>query len=199
MIGKENIDKLSARIDYVDYVKGFAMLLVIMGHVGFGDGFSKFIHGFHVPIFFFVSGYLHKNNVKPFATVLKKKFSTLIVPYLFFGLIGVVIYAIMNISTLEKSFLGGVLYPLFYANGQDSLAQGVQWFLTAFFFTNLYVFFIEKIQNMYIKGITVFIFLFMGTLWKIFALPMLPLSMEASFVGVFIFYCGKFYKLYIEE
>lgn len=66
------------RNDYIDYVKGIAIILVVIGHsVQYGSGkdylesaafFSnpifKFIYSFHMPLFMAISGYLFFNTIK---------------------------------------------------------------------------------------------------------------------------------------
>lgn len=59
---------------------------MVMGHIGFGEKFDKFIHAFHMPIFFFVSGFLYKRSDKKILYILIKKVKSLIVPYFIFGL-----------------------------------------------------------------------------------------------------------------
>ena len=46
-----------SRLEYFDIYRGFGILLMVMGHVGFGIHFYHYIHGFHMPLFFLVSGY----------------------------------------------------------------------------------------------------------------------------------------------
>lgn len=51
------------RIAYIDSIKGFAILLVVMGHTfhdfkGINMAFIDFIYAFHMPLFFIISGYL---------------------------------------------------------------------------------------------------------------------------------------------
>ena len=58
---KEN---LSVRIDYLDIFKSFGIILMIMGHIGFGRKFDFFIHAFHMPMFFWISGFLFKSRTK---------------------------------------------------------------------------------------------------------------------------------------
>ena len=51
------------RIEYLDYVKGFGILLVILGHVYTGDNYIKiWLCSFHMPLFFIISGCLLKYN-----------------------------------------------------------------------------------------------------------------------------------------
>lgn len=46
----------------MDVFRGLGILLMVMGHIGFGGAFDKFIHAFHMPMFFFVSGYFYRKK-----------------------------------------------------------------------------------------------------------------------------------------
>ena len=50
------------RIEYIDYYRAIGIVMMVMGHIGFGATFDKFIHAFHMPMFFFVSGFLYKRT-----------------------------------------------------------------------------------------------------------------------------------------
>ena len=49
-----------SRMDYIDLYRAFGIILMVMGHIGFGGKFDKFIHAFHMPMFFFISGFFYK-------------------------------------------------------------------------------------------------------------------------------------------
>ena len=51
------------RLHYLDAAKGFGMLAIIAGHMGY-PAIEKFVFTFHVPLFFMICGYLYrcKNN-----------------------------------------------------------------------------------------------------------------------------------------
>ena len=74
----------SKRIAYLDVAKGIGILLVMLGHnyvkasVPFME---KFIFSFHMPFFFLLSGMLFKANY-PLLVLFKRRFATLIRPYL---------------------------------------------------------------------------------------------------------------------
>ena len=76
------------RIDSVDIFKAIGILLMIMGHIGFGGFFSKWIHAFHMPMFFIISGFFISSYSPNF---LNKKILGLIVPYFFIGLFHIAI------------------------------------------------------------------------------------------------------------
>lgn len=87
------------RLAYIDSLKGFAMFLVVMGHViawQFADheqvihGGPKqpafwwhFIYSFHMPLFMFLSGFLFPrvfSSMKEIALFMYRKAYTLILP-----------------------------------------------------------------------------------------------------------------------
>ena len=53
------------RVQYIDAMRGFAIILVVLGHV-LGQTFhldgggllGKIIYSFHMPLFFYISGYV---------------------------------------------------------------------------------------------------------------------------------------------
>lgn len=47
------------RIDWIDTAKGLCMILVIVGHtLPYGNLMRNFIFSFHMPAFFFLTGYI---------------------------------------------------------------------------------------------------------------------------------------------
>ncbi len=86
------------RIDYIDEIRGLAILLVVMGHIIQFNGIStnnpvfEFIYSFHMPLFFAISGYItqkvtHINNINQYILFIKKKCRSLIVPLLTWSLL----------------------------------------------------------------------------------------------------------------
>lgn len=74
------------RIFYIDLLKGFAILCVIVGHISVFNPFCKiltdFVYSFHMALFFFLSGYLYSiSSKKSIKEVVLKKTKTLIMPY----------------------------------------------------------------------------------------------------------------------
>lgn len=82
-----------SRIVYLDYTRGFAILLVIIGHLiqfnfqsGLNNRLFDIIYSFHMPLFFFISGCargIHNKNSSTVFEFCKKiycRFCSLIVP-----------------------------------------------------------------------------------------------------------------------
>lgn len=63
------------RIPYIDAVKGFAILLMIFGHMRFHN-LNWFVYSFHMPLFFILSGFFF-NPQKP----ITKRIKRLAIPY----------------------------------------------------------------------------------------------------------------------
>lgn len=76
------------RIPYLDNIKGILIMLVILGHSiqfcdpGYLQNFGfRFIYSFHMPLFFFISGYL-SNRGQWNNKLIKKRALQLLVPFL---------------------------------------------------------------------------------------------------------------------
>ena len=48
------------RVTWVDTAKGWGMLAIILSHVMTGHPVSRWLYTFHVPLFFFLSGFLFR-------------------------------------------------------------------------------------------------------------------------------------------
>ena len=81
------------RIEYIDAMRGFTMILVVYSHVCnycLGDkwlGWNDVFFLFRLPCFFFISGWLFEPVRESIRTVVKKKFMVQIIPTLIFLLI----------------------------------------------------------------------------------------------------------------
>lgn len=89
---------IGLRLSYIDACRGFAILLVVIGHViqyiyrpnDFDSkiGF-RMIYAFHMPLFFFLSGYVSKlgvSSMDAFFRISLKRLFQLLVPFVVWGL-----------------------------------------------------------------------------------------------------------------
>lgn len=83
------------RIVFIDYLKAFAIFLVLLGHAiqyinvdSYLDSLAfNFIYSFHMPLFMFISGMFFKSSLQiSFKELIKKKFVALILPALVWSL-----------------------------------------------------------------------------------------------------------------
>lgn len=156
------------RIEYLDTAKGILIILMVFGHVFVGGPVFQYIYSFHMPAFFIISGILLN-----FSSILKKtiydafksKICTLIIPLLFFEIIGVF---------TDIARFGITLNVFGYATNTLILDfnNGPSWFLWALFVDEmLFIIIYKYIKIKYIRIIvSVSIGLIMATHGSIFPL-----------------------------
>ncbi|MCD4694754.1 MAG: acyltransferase family protein, partial [Bacteroidales bacterium] len=50
------------RFEWIDIAKGIGILLVVYGHCQPPPLIEKFVYAFHMPLFFFISGFLFRHK-----------------------------------------------------------------------------------------------------------------------------------------
>lgn len=86
------------RLDYIDRMKGLAILSVVLGHIylpytteGAMHPIAKIIYSFHMSFFFFLSGFINQKtnaiSTKGWMNYIYKKFNSLLILYLFWLII----------------------------------------------------------------------------------------------------------------
>lgn len=77
------VKAIEKRLNWVDYIKGIGIILVVIGHTtSIGDIWKTWIYTFHMPLFFCISGYLFKHN-RPITSMAQR----LLLPLLIYMLI----------------------------------------------------------------------------------------------------------------
>ena len=82
------MEREKSRVEYIDLFRAFGIVLMIMGHIKFGSHFDKWIHAFHMPMFFFVSGWFYrsKDGVSAGKQIIGKA-KSLLLPYIVFEMV----------------------------------------------------------------------------------------------------------------
>lgn len=135
------MNEKSQRIDFMDIVKGILMIFVVLGHVlivlnpnydrMIFTAAQSFIYSFHMAAFFMIHGILFNNekykeiSAKEF---ILKRFSTTIVPYIFFEVIGM----LCRMLIYKQPLTAGVYNML-----TIRCNIGADWFLPALFMGSL--------------------------------------------------------------
>ena len=141
------------RIQWIDIAKLLGIYLVILGHIPMTTScLTTLIYSFHMPLFFFLSGIMVKNE-KIYETV-TRSFKTLIVPYVCFYLINL-LYFFINASFrkpellegyLLKSFLGMFVGVVFDTDFSTMVSHPL-WFLLGLFWCRLLYSIIKNISG----------------------------------------------------
>ena len=130
------------RLIYLDSLRGFAILLVVVGHLiqynyqsALDDPIFNAIYSFHMPLFFFISGAscslsVHGiNSVKGCVREIWRKFQILIIPSLSWG----IIMSFLNGGTIESAlYAHWFLYTLFVIFVLWYLKEGLNQFYRFF-------------------------------------------------------------------
>ena len=175
------------RIVYVDYLRGIGIVLMMMAHIGFGKQFDHFIHAFHMPLFFFVSGYFFKvNTAKQFFI---RKTKALLIPYVVCAL---VIYGLwQTIFNLPKDSL---IHVLVYMNSTDFVAAAL-WFLPALYIANILYWILRRTLYLeWLITIIVVMIALMGNLYHALIPGPCPFAIDSAAVGVGIIHVGYMYR-----
>ena len=121
------------RKEYIDSLRGIAILLVVIGHFFNKDFPVKVFYIFHVPLFFVISGFLMSGGI-PVKSFLKKRFEGIILPYFLLGIPVVISTALFS----EESF-GVICYEYLIQKRFTTM-----WFLPTLFWAQLFYLLICK-------------------------------------------------------
>ncbi len=179
-------DRQTGRMGYVDLLRAYGIVLMIMGHIGFGGVFDKYIHAFHMPLFFVISGFFYKPCSLP--VIMKKRFRTLLVPYIVFGIFYTALW-FLKIGRVDRR----LLYIFLWENTADGgpAIAGALWFLTALFFCEVLYHLIQKIDRELIRTMLIVLVSAAGMAWAGYLQFRLPYGLEAAMVGVGLFHGGR--------
>lgn len=126
---------MNERKRYIDYTKGFAIILLLLSHALVGEGIVKtWIFSFHMPIFFIICGILtymkYPNGISKGEIVLyfKKRLFQLGVPYIIFCLLLTVFYSFLSIFSGSELRIADYVVRIITLQGVDSL-----WFIPCYF------------------------------------------------------------------
>ena len=178
----------SKRLVYIDIFRDFGIICMVMGHIGFGGLFDKFIHSFHMPMFFVISGMFFKEkSVESTLNYIKMKAKKLLIPYFSLGIIQYVIW--QYISYPKWNIV--LLKNLFFVNTNELAIAGALWFLTALFWADILYFIIRKyIKNKKIYISLIILLAIIGNMENTIIPFKLPYSLGAAFVGVGLLHIG---------
>lgn len=188
---------MKQRIQWLDIVKGFLILTVMLGHISQTPEWLRiWIYSFHMPLFFFLSGITFSIEKYDFKTFIKRKVRTLIVPGVVFELIQIIInIAIGKLKLTGKNIILGIFLQM---RGQGT---DIAWFLVALFVSEVILYLIIKLLKDKTKKIVpvLFIlaiinFLYLRIAANFLNVVVLPYSMDLIFLILPFIYAGYLYK-----
>ncbi len=190
----------TGRLRYIDVARGIAIISIILGHLGI-NGINRFVFTFHVPIFYFITGYYTKKQTN-ISAYIKKKARTLLVPYAVASILIIICAILLTIKRGEAgkvlSVAGDWIYAALYGAGDQYYQPfyiksiGAIWFLWATFWGNLFLQLSLRMKELYRIVFISFLF-FLGQWTRHFF--WLPLSVQAGFCATLFMYIGYCVKI----
>lgn len=180
---------MAERIKWLDFAKGVAIILVVLGHVIKSDfDLYKLIFVFHMPFFFVTAGFLLNldkwggdKNFRPFAA---KLFKRLLVPYYVAEILWYPIWFVVCREGGHLNYLQNwidikpfdALTAIFIGNGNDiGLVLGPLWFLPALLCAE--IIFIKLYNRLNKIGAEIFVFAVVTAAYLGLNLKPLPLPL----------------------
>ena len=180
------------RINWIDQAKGIGILLVVIGHMNIPQELSKIIFSFHMPLFFFISGYLYneKKYSVNFENVFYSKLKSLVWPFITFT----IFYLILSVFINQKSIIQSFDYVDFF-KGNRSLNTPL-WFLTALFSTEIIFSQIIRFFNTRKAIFLILLIIIIGFFNAIFWRYTFFLNIDIALVTILFFLVGWLFKKY---
>ena len=182
---------MSKRIKWIDMVKGVGMILVMFAHTPLPEPIRKYIYAFHMPLFFFISGYLlNISKYDSFKKFFKSKFKSLLIPYFIFSttnyLFGAIVFnefAGQNLNSAMQPLLGMFVG---IRGTKWTLCNGTLWFVLALFIAEIVFYFTVKLFKNNNRDIIISIIIcgVISYLYNLFVGESLLWSMDAAITAI---------------
>lgn len=182
------------RLEYVDFIRGLAMLTIIFVHTNLCailPNWTQYFYSFQIFVFFFISGYLLKKSAveENYLKWLEKQAWHLLLPY--------VIFALIN-NFLNATFYGierpALIVNFFNAN----LYFGAIWFLPALFLCCVVAGYIVKICKKDALAVLLAVIVMMCGILVADCIGSF-LRIPQALVGVFFYVAGHIFRKYEER
>ncbi len=191
-------------------MRGIAIFAVVLGHtLRNATMVYPWLYCFHVPMCVYISGLVFSRRQICFSQFLKKKITSLMVPYYCFAILSILLYAILG-NYMEKSIGGGYnltlkdsICGMLYANAGSGLMRWNMplWYIPMMFVLLIAAYFIYA-RNMSTKyGMLIFaVSIILGVLcYSIINLDGLPFGCETAIYLFPFFALGMVVKHFIPK
>ncbi len=192
------------REKWLDSLKGLGIIFVVLGHCFPPQQLlTNYLYSFHIPLFFFISGYLISNQSisQKFSVYFNKRCKGLIMPYFGYGLFTYLVWLVIGRNFgVNKELAVAPLKPLlglFYGNGFDNyLVFNIAiWFLPALFSALILYYWVRRtFQNRFIIFGVIILSLLVGYLDSKYLKFRLPWGINISLVAIIFLHLGYLSK-----
>lgn len=191
---------MNERVKWIDSLRGFAIVLVILGHAGIPQTMRIWIYSFHIPLFFFISGYVFSlKKVNNFKEFLIKKIKGIVIPLICFSFVAVIFDFVYYGLILKKSTNSEIVNELIGIPCQMRTGnyQSLLWFLSCLFVAEIVFYFVVRIGKDKVDKILLLIMALLAIAFAYikFIKILLPWAIETSLIATFFMGIGYILKL----
>lgn len=202
------------RYNWLDALKGFAVILVIIGHLPTFPELRTYIFSFHLPLFFFISGYLfNRDKYSQTGRFVASRIKSIVLPYFLFTITSYVIFLLVNYSPSKNKFYlpyegspSKTIYSVLYASCNfehfnSVIFNGPLWFLPCLFATSIIFYFLFRTFNRSLSSfIVATLIISLAGYYSINYLPQaLPWSIDIALSAVTFYSAGYLFRNYFED
>lgn len=194
------------RFQWIDSLKGGAMIMVIATHSSCSTVFPKLsviLTAGYMAIFFILSGCTTKNEELGLA--IKKKAMRLLIPYFFYGITITFLFSILHIlfnSSININEWIGLLYSryaIYRLNHPDNIfllhTTAPLWFLTAMFISYIWFYIYRELKDILKRCVCVMLFITATIILQNTEI-LLPWSIDTSFLCALFIIIGHEFSSY---
>ena len=185
---------MKERIVWLDYGKAIAIYLVVLAHTALYRPAEGFIYTFHMPFFFFMSGYLFSYAKYPsYMEFARRRFRQLLVPYVIINIITYLLWLlVLRTVGSDAGEDVGALSPLMAAvtvNATEMVHDVPLWFLAALFLVeNLYYLLYRNVRY---RVVVTVLLLLLAVLNNTYNTVRLPFCIDISLVALLFYRLGN--------
>lgn len=194
---------IKTRKEWIDSLRGFGIILMIIGHTFVCSPIIVWIYGFHMPLFFILSGYLYneqKWSKAGYKVFLFSRWKNYIIPYfLWCG-----ICFIINLPLLWNSHRNNLLSALLQNLGWILTSIRVDgiflpqnctalWFLTCLFLSQQIFYWVIKCKPI-MQCIISLVFIAINYALNYLSIPLMPWHLDVSLIGSVFMLVGYYFK-----
>lgn len=193
------------RKEWIDYLRGVGVILILLGHSLVPQKINAWIYGFHMPLFYIISGYLHDRDKwaeKGFQKFVRTRFKNYVIPYIiwcticFAASIPVLLYTFRERNQLGTAVLqniGWIMTSL--QTGDTNLPQLCMplWFLLSIFISSL-VLYGMLCLDWKKQILTCFAFIVFNYILNKMNYPVFPWHIDVSLIGAIFMLIGYYFR-----
>lgn len=191
------MSKAKLRIEWIDILRGFAIFLVLLGHNN--PPFINYIYGFHMPLFFVISGYLY-NDEQSLWVHLRHIFNRYVLTYIVLCIFNLFLYyvellfVVGSIQLSSRTVLSNIKNILL-VNERGMQGCFPLWYLAALSMSLAIFALIMTIKNGWVR--TALVVIVSGTGFVLGQKGIyMPFRFSIAFVAVFFIGVGYLFRKY---